>query len=243
MKRMVFFLFVLLVFNNAFAENIFADKGYKYNEKGNKHYQNGDYKGAISQYIRALSERDDPVIKYNLANSLYKLKNYDKAIEIYKKIENSVPDYLKERLYYNLGNAYFKKKQYKMAVDSYVRSLKVNPKDRYAKENLELALKMLNKNNKNDKRNNRDSQKKKKEKDKNRNKKNENKKKDKNKKKENKENRNKKQKQQNNEEKQKQKQLQKLLKTLAEQEKIDRRKNMKNKKKMRAVIDRMEKDW
>lgn len=215
------------------GENIFADKGYKLNEKGNKEYLNKNYKSAVNNYIRALSEREDPVIKYNLANSLYQMSNYDKAIDIYKKIEKDVPDNIKPDLYYNLGNAYFKKKQYDKAVKSYINCLRIKPKDKYAKENLELALKMLKqqKQKQNKKDNKKDNEK---DKNKDKQKQQEKEKKDKDKNKQNK---------QQQEQQEKKKELKKLLKTLAEQEKIDRKKNRKKGKRQKAVIDTMEKDW
>ncbi len=241
LKKLCMLILIGLFVFPVFSENIFADKGYKLNEKGNKEYLNKNYKSAVNNYIRALSEREDPIIKYNLANSLYQMKDYDKAIDVYKKIEKEVPDSVKPDLYYNLGNAYFQKKQYDKAVKSYVNCLKMKPKDKYAKENLELALKMLKqqkqkKNKKNDKSD--------KNKEKNKNQKDKEKNKDKKKNKKNKQQQKEKQKnEQNKKEEQKKKELKKLLKTLAEQEKIDRKKNMKNKKKQKAIIDRMEKDW
>ncbi len=235
-KRIILILTVIIAITPVFSNNIFADKGYKLNEKGNRDFLNKDYNSAINKYIRALSERDNPVIKYNLANSMYQKGDYKKAIDIYRKIEKEIPDNLKPDLYYNLGNAFFKGKQYEKAIENYIKYLRIKPKDKYAKENLELAMKMLKQQKQNQ--NKKDKQNNKKDKDKNKNKEQDNNKnKDKKNKNKNKERKNK------DEQKRKSNELQKLLKTLAEQEKIDRKKNMKNKQRQKAVIDSLGKDW
>ncbi len=45
--------------------------------------------------------------------------------------------------WYNLGNALFGTGKYKDAAEAYVQTLRINPADREAKQNLELALRKL----------------------------------------------------------------------------------------------------
>lgn len=71
------------------------------------------------------------------ADSFYKTEKYDKAAAQYevllKKIGSSAV------LYYNLGNAYYKAEQIPQAILAYERALLLNPADRDARFNLELA--------------------------------------------------------------------------------------------------------
>lgn len=59
-----------------------------------------------------------------------------------KAVESGDPD-LGAKAYYNLGNALYRQQQFDQAVASYEKSLGLNPSDRDAKINLEMALEKL----------------------------------------------------------------------------------------------------
>jgi len=105
--------------------------------KANNLYKSGKYKEAIAIYEKI--EPKDDAIYYNIANSYYRLKNYQKAIDYYKLINSQ--SYNAKKLY-NIANAYVQQKNYLKAIIFYRQALKFskNPK---IKENLEYAKKHM----------------------------------------------------------------------------------------------------
>ncbi len=69
------------------------------------------------------------------AEALYQKGDYEKALDIYKKIENKIKDY---KLYYNIGNIYFKLKNYPLAKVYYLRAYKIKQNDSDLKHNLKV---------------------------------------------------------------------------------------------------------
>ena len=124
-----------------------AQPANNYIHNGNEAYRKGDFAEAIENYKNAL--RKDPgnnTARFNLANALQKQnqtkeaeKNYDEVIE--KADINS----LKAESNYNKGLAFLKEKDLLQAVTSFKESLKQNPNDDDARENLQRALNELKK--------------------------------------------------------------------------------------------------
>src|SRR5207247_6459522 len=50
---------------------------------------------------------------------------------------------LNQKIYFNRGNSFYQMGQYPQAVESYKKALDLDPKDREAKHNLELALRKM----------------------------------------------------------------------------------------------------
>jgi len=71
------------------------------------------------------------------ANNNYSKANYEDALAGFKKIEES--GYVSSALYYNMGNTYFKLKQIGKSILYYERALKLDPSDKDALNNLQLA--------------------------------------------------------------------------------------------------------
>jgi len=101
-------------------------------------YRSGDYKKALKLYTQIEPKSD--VIYYNIANTLYKLKDYTKAIEYYKLIKR---DSLTAKKLYNIGNAYTMQKNYLKAIIFYQNALKFEDNPKF-KENLEYAISHMN---------------------------------------------------------------------------------------------------
>jgi len=78
---------------------------------------------------------------YNLANSLYKEKDYERALKVYNKVSTEDMDF-KAKALYNSGNAQVKLKQYEEALKSYEEALKLK-EDKETKENYEAVKKFL----------------------------------------------------------------------------------------------------
>ncbi len=77
------------------------------------------------------------------ANKLYQKEEYSKALELYKKIEES-PKQLEQsdKLYYNIANANYKLNRIAPAIYYYEKALQVNPNNTDAAFNLGFAKRM-----------------------------------------------------------------------------------------------------
>jgi tetratricopeptide (TPR) repeat protein len=71
-------------------------------------------------------------VRLNLGIIYYKQKQYEKAIDEYKKCLKTEPDYV--LAHYNLGLAYYSKQQYKLAREQFEQVLKFDPTNQDAKK-------------------------------------------------------------------------------------------------------------
>jgi len=126
---------------------LYAQEANNYIAKGNEAYRKGDFAAAVDNYKNALrKEPENNTARFNLANALQRQnetkdakKNYDEVLE--KSNINS----LKSESNYNKALAYVKEKDLAQAVASFKESLKENPNDNDARENLQKALNELKK--------------------------------------------------------------------------------------------------
>jgi len=105
--------------------------------RANSFYLQKDYKKALTAYLKI--EPKDDTIYYNIANTLYRLGQYQKAIDYYKLVKK--PKWTAKK-YYNIGNAYAMQKNYLKAMIFYKNALKFS-KNTKIKHNLEYAKKRL----------------------------------------------------------------------------------------------------
>ncbi len=107
-------------------------------------YEKKDYQKALKRFIDAQLEKPDmPEIYYNIGNTDYKIGKYDAARQNYMQALKSKNKALSEKSWYNLGNTAFRQGKFKEAISNYQAALKIDPKDTQAKENLEIAKKMM----------------------------------------------------------------------------------------------------
>jgi Ca-activated chloride channel homolog len=133
------FLVVLLLCTPAFAESS-ASK----NKTGNQLFEQGKYQDAEKAYLDAQAQMPGrPELSYNLGNSLIKQKKYDQALRSLRQAVSKGDPGLQASSWYNLGNALFDMGNLKDSAQAYIQSLHLNPTDKDAKHNLELALKKL----------------------------------------------------------------------------------------------------
>jgi tetratricopeptide (TPR) repeat protein len=74
---------------------------------------------------------------FRKANRFYKGKEYEKALELYLKIEDK--GYAGGDLFYNIGNTYYRLNKLGYAILYYERALKMSPRDEDIQFNLKLA--------------------------------------------------------------------------------------------------------
>lgn len=77
---------------------------------------------------------------FNKANELYKDEKYEKAIEIYRKIEKSKQ--VSSELYYNLANANYKLNKVAWSIYYFEKALQLNPMNFDARNNLVFAKRL-----------------------------------------------------------------------------------------------------
>ncbi|MDY6904817.1 MAG: tetratricopeptide repeat protein [Thermodesulfobacteriota bacterium] len=143
-KRGLFILPVLAMLASG-APTAHAGTVYGDVQQGRNAYRNGAYEKALKHFIDAqLKDPDNPSLYYNIGNAYYKTGQYDEAQRHYEKAFSLATDgALKEKSLYNRGNSHFRSGQYQKAIDAYQKTLALNPEDREAKDNLELARQAL----------------------------------------------------------------------------------------------------
>jgi len=169
MKYRTIFTVIVLIFTTF---NSFAQAELSYIRKGNKAYDASQFAEAEKHYKHALAKDSTSyAAQYNLANTLYRKKEYDKAEEYFVKITgNQTNTKLLADAWYNLGNLRMKQteellagkdtenglKKLETAVEAFKQSMRNNPTDKDVKFNYFIANELLkklnsqNQNNQND---------------------------------------------------------------------------------------------
>lgn len=112
--------------------------------EGNRLYQEKKYEQALEIYEKAGEIKpQDPRASYNKGAARYRLKAWDESAEDLKKSALAQDSRLRSRALFNLGNARFQAGSYGEAAESYRESLRINPSDADARENLRLALRFM----------------------------------------------------------------------------------------------------
>lgn len=116
-------------------------------KEGNAKYDKQDYDGARENYQEAVKASPESVEgNFNLGNSLYMQQQYDAAAEQFSKAAEGTKDpEIRSQAYHNLGNTLLEKKDYSGSIDAYKKSLRDKPEDADTKYNLSYAQQMLKK--------------------------------------------------------------------------------------------------
>jgi tetratricopeptide (TPR) repeat protein len=124
-------------------------------ERGNRLYRQGKFADAATAYLDAIAHgKNTPEVHYNLGTALLQLGKYKEAEQHLKGALTSVDPIFREKVYYNLGNRFLEEARGEpmrrdtaqknalldSAVVAYKQALRLQPPDRDAKWNLELAL-------------------------------------------------------------------------------------------------------
>ena len=114
------------------------------NNSGHEPYLGGDHASALESYQDAQDrapESGEPY--YNSGNALYRTEEYEEALQSYDESLRHAAGELRSRGFFNRGNTAFQQERYPEAVEAYEEVLRMNPDDKDAKHNLELALRRM----------------------------------------------------------------------------------------------------
>ena len=155
MKRIIFIHILILISALSSVMLAATDTSTKrernYIREGNRYYNEKNYAEAEKMYRKALEENENSELAaYNLATSLIRQsgdadpnKNNNpikEASEILMDLSQSAQNNkLAEYASYNLGNITFNQQQYKQSIDLYKNTLRKNPDNDKARQNLRLA--------------------------------------------------------------------------------------------------------
>jgi len=143
MCRILVLTFSLLLY--LFSGKADAASLYDTVQKGNQLYNDGKFDEALKTYVDGQIEHAaDPNLKYNIASSHYKNKNYEEAMKGYLDVAATAKDIkLQEKALYGSGNALFRQGKLEEAIEYYRKALELDPNDQDAKHNLEFAREEL----------------------------------------------------------------------------------------------------
>ena len=111
---------------------------------GEDNYQNNKYNEALKSFLEAqVKEPKDLELKYNTANSYYKMKDYEKAFRLFESTAKKGDKELSAKSFYNLGNTAYKMGKLKDSVEYYKKALELKPNDEDTKHNLSFVRKEI----------------------------------------------------------------------------------------------------
>lgn len=114
------------------------------NREGNRLFHQGQYVEAEKAYLQAQAVAPGrPELQYNLGNALLKQRKYEAALQALRGAAAGASRTVAASSWYNTGNAHFEMGNYGAAVEAYTEALRLDPADRNAKYNLELARRQM----------------------------------------------------------------------------------------------------
>lgn len=115
---------------------------YRLNEKGIRYYDKNQPQNAVESFSKALEKGDaQGEILFNLGTVFLAEKDLDKAASNFQQAEPLLEGENKANAFYNLGNIYYTSGHFSDAIENFEKALEINPNDKDAKFNLELAKK------------------------------------------------------------------------------------------------------
>ena len=117
--------FLILGLPLLFYDLSYGDSLYSKIVKGSALYDGKKYDEAIKSFIDAQIESpENPKLKYNVANTHYKMKNYEGALKNYQDVAATAQDiHLEEKSIYNMGNCMYRQGKLEEAVAYYKKAL------------------------------------------------------------------------------------------------------------------------
>jgi Ca-activated chloride channel family protein len=138
---------ILILFAVAISFSVHAQEVNELIESGNKFYRQQEYAKASAEYLKALQiEPANVTAKFNQANALYKQdKKVDAAVLFNDIAAKEKEKSLLAKAWYNKGVILSDQKNLEESIEAYKNTLRNNPDDNEARENLQKALLELKK--------------------------------------------------------------------------------------------------
>lgn len=114
--------------------------------KGNQLYKSGEFEKAAGEYRKA-AERNakNAEAHFNLGNALYKAKKTDEAQKAFDAASETGDKSVMSKSAYNKGVVLTRENKLNESIDAYKESLRRDPLDEEARENLQKAINELKK--------------------------------------------------------------------------------------------------
>lgn len=141
LKNLAFLVFFLV----SVSLNAQTDK--KFIRKGNREYDKNKYPESEISYRKAIdNNKQSPDAIFNIGDALYKQNKFEEAGKQFVENTNQNDDKIKKSAgLYNLGNSFLKANKLEESIDAYKNSLKLHPDNMEAKYNLSYAQDLLKK--------------------------------------------------------------------------------------------------
>ena len=111
------------------------------NREGNRLFTEGKFADAEKAYVDALVQAPGRAeLLYNHGNALIRQKKHDSALQQLSQAAGKGHRGIQANAWFNSGNALYETSRFGDAAQAYIQALRINPADRDAKHNLELAL-------------------------------------------------------------------------------------------------------
>jgi tetratricopeptide (TPR) repeat protein len=96
----------------------------------------------INNYTKALeTDPNSNIAKFNLANTWYKQKKQDEAVKVFTEVAGNAGKIdLKAKAFYNKGAVLSQQEKLEESIEAYKNTLRIDPDDKEARENLQKAL-------------------------------------------------------------------------------------------------------
>jgi Ca-activated chloride channel family protein len=117
--------------------------------QGNEFYKQQKYEQAESQYSEALGwDASNSTAKYNLGTAIFRRGRLDESMRLFDELATlGLKTSEKAKAYYNKGVILSTQKKLEESIEAYKNSLRQDPNDKQARENLQKALLELKKKN------------------------------------------------------------------------------------------------
>jgi Ca-activated chloride channel homolog len=137
------FLFLLTIV----SVNLNAQADKKYIRKGNREYEKNKFSESEISYKKAIDENKQSADAiFNVGDALYKQSKFEEAGKQFVENTNENSDKIKKSAgFFNLGNSLLKANKLQESIDAYKNSLILRPDSKEAKYNLSYAQDLLKK--------------------------------------------------------------------------------------------------
>ncbi len=112
---------------------------------GNRLYKQQQFEKAAAEYQKAAElNNKNTKAQYNMGNAFFRSNKLDQAEKAFDAAaQNALEDSMKSSAFYNKGVSLSQQKKLQESIGAYKNSLRINPEDEEARENLQKALNEL----------------------------------------------------------------------------------------------------